>query len=122
MVWNVLCIGQVTKFREDMNMSNMDINQVLAQMRVMRDQARSSAVQPQSTTDFSSLLTDSINKVNDTQQQADKLAQAFETGGTDASLAEVMISLQKASVSFQAMVQVRNKLVEAYKDVMNMPM
>lgn len=103
-------------------MSNMDIHQVLAQMRIMRDQARSTSVQAESAVDFSSLLKDSIDKVNDTQQQANKLAQAFETGETDASLAEVMISLQKASVSFQAMVQVRNKLVEAYKDVMNMPM
>jgi len=103
-------------------MSNMDINQVLAQMRIMRDQARTTTVQAESPTDFSTLLKDSIDKVNDTQQQANKLANAFETGETDASLAEVMISLQKASVSFQAMVQVRNKLVEAYKDVMNMPM
>jgi flagellar hook-basal body complex protein FliE len=103
-------------------MSNMDINQVLAQMRIARDQARSTSVQAKSPVDFSALLKDSIDKVNDTQQQADKLAQAFETGETDASLAEVMISLQKANVSFQAMVQVRNKLVEAYKDVMNMPM
>jgi len=103
-------------------MSNMDINQVLAQMRVMRDQARTTTVQTDNTSDFSALLKDSISKVNDTQQQASKLADAFETGETDASLAEVMVSLQKASVSFQAMVQVRNKLVEAYKDVMNMPM
>lgn len=103
-------------------MSNMDINQVLAQMRIMGDQARSTSIQAGSPADFSALLKDSIEKVNDTQQQANKLAQAFETGETDASLAEVMISLQKASVSFQAMVQVRNKLVEAYKDVMNMPM
>jgi flagellar hook-basal body complex protein FliE len=103
-------------------MSNMDINQVLAQMRITRDQARSTTVQGDTAVDFSALLKDSIDKVNDTQQQANKLAQAFETGETDASLAEVMISLQKANVSFQAMVQVRNKLVEAYKDVMNMPM
>jgi flagellar hook-basal body complex protein FliE len=103
-------------------MSNMDINQVLAQMRITRDRAFSTSIQPESPVDFSSLLKDSIDKVNDTQQQADKLATAFETGQTDASLAEVMIGLQKASVSFQAMVEVRNKLVEAYKDVMNMPM
>lgn len=103
-------------------MSNMDINQVLAQMRIMGDQARSTAIRTEApATDFSALLRDSIDKVNETQQQANKLAEAFETGQTDASLAEVMISLQKASVSFQAMVQVRNKLVEAYKDVMNMP-
>ncbi len=50
------------------------------------------------------------------------MASAFETGSGDASLPEVMISMQKASVSFQAMVQVRNKLLDAYNDVMNMPM
>ncbi len=65
-------------------------------------------MQAESPTDFSSLLKDSIDKVNDAQRQANKLAQAFETGETDASLAEVMISLQKASVSFQAMVQVHH--------------
>lgn len=102
-------------------MSNVEINQVLAQMRIMRDQARGGELRTESPTDFSSLLKDSIDKVNDTQQQANKLASAFETGATDSSLSEVVISLQKASVSFQAMVQVRNKLVEAYKDVMNMP-
>lgn len=50
------------------------------------------------------------------------MASDFETGESDAGLAEVMVSLQKASVSFQAMVQVRNKLTDAYKEVMNMPM
>jgi len=103
-------------------MSNMDINQVLAQMRVLRDQAAGTSIRTEGAQDFAAMLKDSIDKVNDTQQQANKLAAAFETGATDASLAEVMVSLQKASVSFQAMVQVRNKLVEAYKDVMNMPM
>lgn len=103
-------------------MSTMDINQVLAQMRISRDQARSTALEPASPVDFATLLRDSVDQVNQTQQQANKLAESFETGKTDASLAEVMISLQQASVSFQAMVQVRNKLVDAYKDVMNMPM
>jgi flagellar hook-basal body complex protein FliE len=104
-----------------MNMNNMDINQVLAQMRVLRDQASSRPVEAEGGVDFSSLLKQSVDQVNDVQQQAGKLATAFETGETDASLAEVMVSLQKANVSFQAMVQVRNKLVDAYKDVMNMP-
>ena len=49
------------------------------------------------------------------------MAKAFETGEGDASLAEIMIAAQKSSLSFDAMVQVRNKLVEAYKDIMNMP-
>ncbi|MGX2040391.1 flagellar hook-basal body complex protein FliE [Methylocaldum sp. MU1018] len=103
-------------------MSELEINKVLDQMRIMRDQARSTALPADSTVDFGTLLKDSIDKVNETQQQANKLAEAFESGETDASLSEVMISLQKANLSFQAMVQVRNKLVEVYKDVMNMPM
>ena len=49
------------------------------------------------------------------------MTEAFETGAANISLADVMVSTQKANVSFQAMLQVRNKLVEAYKDVMNMP-
>lgn len=101
-------------------MSNMNIDQVLAQMRVLRDQATNNVEGADNGVDFSSLLKQSIDQVNDVQQQAGKLAQSFETGQTDASLAEVMVSLQKANVSFQGMVQVRNKLVDAYKDVMNM--
>jgi flagellar hook-basal body complex protein FliE len=103
-------------------MSDLDINRVLAQMRVLHDQARSTAVQPESSVDFGSLLKNSIDKVNDTQQHAKKLAEAFEMDEPGVNLSDVMISGQKASLSFQAMVQVRNKLVEAYKDVMNMPM
>ncbi len=68
------------------------------------------------------MLKQSIESVNEMQQTAGKLSRDFEIGDTNVSLAEVMIASQKADVSFQAMLQVRNKLVDAYKDVMNMPM
>ena len=105
-------------------MSDMNINQVLAQMRSMSIEASSKPqeVENDSKVDFSTLLKQSINGVNQTQQTAAKMAQDFELGESEVSLAEVMISAQKANVSFQAMVQVRNKLVDAYKEVMNMPM
>jgi flagellar hook-basal body complex protein FliE len=104
-------------------MSEMNVNQVLAQMRAMSLEAGGGKVQETGgNTDFAAMLRQSIDSVNDTQQTAGKMAQAFETGDTNVSLAEVMVASQKASVSFQAMLQVRNKLVEAYKDVMNMPM
>ncbi len=104
-------------------MSTADINQVLAQMRVMTAQATGQPARPEETAggDFGQLLKQSIDSVNETQQQAGALKQAFETGQGDADLAEVMIAVQKSSLSFEAMVQVRNKLVDAYKDVMNMP-
>jgi flagellar hook-basal body complex protein FliE len=104
-------------------MSNMDINQVLAQMRVVSAQAQNRAQAPQETAEasFGDLLKNSIDKVNDLQQEASALKKSFETGEGNVDLARVMIASQKSSLSFDAMVQVRNKLVEAYKDVMNMP-
>jgi len=70
--------------------------------------------------DFAQVLQNSIDKVNQTQQQADQMAVKLAAGDTGQNLHEVMIALQTASVSFQEMVQVRNKLVTAYQDVMNM--
>lgn len=104
-------------------MSEMNVNQVLAQMRAMSLEAGSGKAQETGGgADFAAMLKQSIGAVNDTQQTAGKMTEAFEKGDTNVSLAEVMVASQKASVSFQAMLQVRNKLVEAYKDVMNMPM
>jgi flagellar hook-basal body complex protein FliE len=103
-------------------MSDMSVNLILAQMRAMSLQASGPAQETGGNTGFAELLQQSIASVNDIQQSAGKMAEAFETGAANISLADVMVTDQKASVSFQAMLQVRNKLVEAYKDVMNMPM
>jgi flagellar hook-basal body complex protein FliE len=104
-------------------MSASEINQVLAQMRLMAAQASNTApkTEPAGQNEFAELLKNSIDGVNETQQHAAQMKTAFELGEDNVELAEVMVAVQKSSVSFEAMVQVRNKLVEAYKDVMNMP-
>ena len=71
--------------------------------------------------DFQTMFKTAIDNVNENQKVAGNLATRFEHGDASIDLPEVMIALQKSSVSFQAMTQVRNKLVEAYKDIMNMP-
>ena len=71
--------------------------------------------------DFATVFRRSLDQVNNGQQHASKLARDFELGAPEANLTEAMISLQKASISFQYTVQVRNKLVAAYQDIMNMP-
>jgi flagellar hook-basal body complex protein FliE len=91
-------------------------------MRTMSIEAGNKPPVSNDSGDFAAMLKQSIDTVNQTQKQSTKLATAFETGQSDVSLAEVMVASQKASVSFQAMLQVRNKLVDAYKDVMSMPM
>jgi flagellar hook-basal body complex protein FliE len=103
-------------------MSDMNVNMVLAQMRAMSLQAGGQVQETGGNTGFAELLQQSIASVNDIQQSAGKMTEAFETGAANISLADVMVATQKASVSFQATLQVRNKLVEAYQDVMNMPM
>ncbi len=70
--------------------------------------------------DFASVLKNSIDQVNSAQQDSMNLAKAMETGSGNANLTDVMLSLQKANLSFQEMVQVRNRLVTAYNDIMNM--
>ena len=70
---------------------------------------------------FSDMLGNAINKVSETQQASSQLSNAFEIGKSGVDLTDVMIASQKASVSFQALTQVRNKLVQAYQDIMQMP-
>ena len=70
--------------------------------------------------DFTSVLKKSLDQVNNTQQHATKLARDFEMGAPGANLTDAMISLQKANISLQYTLQVRNKIVTAYQDIMNM--
>lgn len=69
---------------------------------------------------FADALAQAMNGVDQAQNQATDLAQKFQLGDPKVSLEDAMISMQKANVSFQAAVQVRNRLVSAYHDVMNM--
>ncbi|SHM99896.1 flagellar hook-basal body complex protein FliE [Phytopseudomonas punonensis] len=101
-------------------------NRLMLEMRSMQAEAmvRKPAVaeaQEAGAPSFSDMLGQAVNKVSDTQQAASQLATAFEMGQSGVDLTDVMIASQKSSVSFQAMTQVRNKLVQAYQDIMQMP-
>lgn len=71
--------------------------------------------------DFSSMLKQAIDNVNGLQQDTSELRNRFEMGDNEVSLGEVMIAANKSSLAFDATVQIRNKMVEAYKEVMSMP-
>ncbi len=72
-------------------------------------------------TSFAGMMQQAIDQVNQSQTQARELAQALEMGDPNVDIAQVMIASQKSSISFQALTEVRNKLLSAYQDVMNMP-
>ena len=81
-----------------------------------------SRVQVHKSTDsgFAGALKSAVDRVNDVQQQSTQLAREFEMGAGNVQLHDVMISMQKANIALQQTVQVRNRLVSAYHDIMNM--
>jgi len=76
--------------------------------------------QPTAKAGFASALKATLDQVNGAQRQSEDLGKRFVAGDDSVNLSDVMISVQKANISFQATVQVRNKLVSAYNDIMNM--
>ncbi len=71
--------------------------------------------------DFKDLLSNAINNVNGLAKTSSDLQTRFDRGDDNVSLSDVMIARNKSSVAFEATIQVRNKLVESYKELMNMP-
>jgi flagellar hook-basal body complex protein FliE len=79
-----------------------------------------SAVSKADKVNFADALAASLNQVNAMQSRAEQLGKRFALGDDSVNLSDVMIAGQKANIAFQATVQVRNKLVSAYHDIMNM--
>ncbi|MFK8077148.1 MAG: flagellar hook-basal body complex protein FliE [Granulosicoccus sp.] len=112
-------------------MSNsIDTNSLLQQLRSMAQDAgipESGAISPEVTpaansVDFSKVLENSLQSVNERSAEAKQLRESFEAGNPNVELADVMIAAQKARISFEALTQVRNKMVSAYKEIMSMPL
>ena len=70
---------------------------------------------------FADMLGNALASVNSMQLHAKDQAQAFEMGAKNLSLADVMIAKEKSGIAFEATIQVRNKVLDAYKTIMNMP-
>jgi flagellar hook-basal body complex protein FliE len=108
-------------------MSQLQIDAVLAQIRSLAPAAGSihKSAGPTATASgapaFGALLKQSLDAVNVQQQTAASSADAYERGVQGMDLATVMLESQKASVSFRAVTEVRNRLVNVYQDIMNMP-
>lgn len=69
---------------------------------------------------FGTALKRALDNVSDVQRQASTLAKEFQLGNPDVSLEETMIAAQKSSITFQAAVQVRSRLVAVYNEIMQM--
>ncbi len=105
-------------------MNEISPQQLLAQIRTLNSEMQGSIVPPANTSEvsgFGDFLKTAINSVNATQQTAAAHKRDFESERNNVDLTEVMVAVQKADLSFRAMTEVRNKLVTAYQEIMNMP-
>ncbi|GAB4288082.1 MAG: flagellar hook-basal body complex protein FliE [Methylophaga sp.] len=103
----------------------IDPNQLLMQMRALQAQAGDNKPVPgqgqdNNRVDFGEVMQNAVGQVNALQKNSGELKTAFELGDPNVDLADVMIASQKASVAFEATLQVRNKMVEAYQEIMRM--
>lgn len=104
-------------------MNTSAVDNLLAQMRVAAAAAglrEPPQVAQTGKVDFANVLKSSLDGVAQAQSRSEELQKAFVLGDDRVSLSDTMIAMQKASISFQTTVQVRNKVVQAYNDIMNM--
>ncbi len=105
----------------------VEFNRLMLDMRAMQADAMSLpkvAAAPElapGQSSFADLFGSAIGAVHNTQQASSQIANAFEIGKSGVYLTDVMIASQQATVSFQALTQVRNKVVQSYQDIMQMP-
>jgi len=105
-------------------MNEISPQQLLAQIRTLNNELHGAVEQPPATREasgFGDYLRTAIDSVNASQQAAATLKRDFTAERNNTDLTEVMVAVQKADLSFRAMTEVRNKLVSAYQDIMNMP-
>jgi flagellar hook-basal body complex protein FliE len=112
--------------------TSIEMNRMMAQMRAMEQMASADRVRPQGIVDlqgadpasqapeFSTLFKQAIDHVNHYSTTSSQLSNAYIRGDAGVDITRVMVASQKSSIATQAMVQVRNKLVESYKEIMNM--
>jgi flagellar hook-basal body complex protein FliE len=108
-----------------MPIDTASMDALLAKMNTIREtlpRAGASPLAAKATgqADFASTLKASIESVDMSQKASADLSQRFQLGDPRVTLEETMVSMAKANLSFQQMVQVRNKVIAAYHDIMNM--
>lgn len=111
-----------------------DVTQLLSEMRAIRSRIDNSTATLESelssadrvssgpdNIQFSDLLAEAIRQVDAVQKQSGALANAFQQGDANVTLTQVVVASEKSGIAFEAMTEVRNRLVNAYEDIMNMP-
>ncbi len=104
--------------------NSIDSTALLSQLRIMANKAGVPPAREELNTDrpeFTQILKESVQSVSDRNTITEQLSKAFELGDPNVDLSQVTIEIQKARIAFEALTQVRNKVISAYQEIMNMP-
>ncbi|MGB1109614.1 MAG: flagellar hook-basal body complex protein FliE [Gammaproteobacteria bacterium] len=110
-------------------MNSINANAMYDTMRQLANQSRAGGVGMPGDVEgaakpsggFNAMLKTMVNNVNDAQQTSSQTTNAYSRQEEGVDLADAMVAMQKARVHFEAMVQVRNRLVNSYQEIMRMP-
>jgi flagellar hook-basal body complex protein FliE len=107
--------------------TKLDISATLDKIRALTGQAKTTGSQPLSGTKSSSfdqimnVAKTTLSNINATQMQTETLKHAYLGGDPTVSISQVLMSSMKSKLAFEGLLVVRNKLLDAYKEIMNMP-
>ncbi len=114
-------------------MSQIEIDRVLSQIRSLREQTGGPSLRLEKAiagtelgnatpkVSFASVLKNGLDSVSALQTKASETSMAFQRGTPGVELPQVMLDMQKSSIAFRGAVEVRNRMISAYQDIMNMP-
>lgn len=103
-----------------------DITEMLSKIRDISSKTKAfsetgATVAPkESFGDVMSLAKSAVTNVNDTQASAEKIKNAFIAGDSHVSMSQVVVETQKSKLAFEGLLAVRNKILDAYREIMNM--
>lgn len=114
----------MVQVENSVGISQGEITAALARIRNLAHHAKNTKESEQTISSFDHMLAmakNSISEINRTQIQAENLNHAYLTGESDAPISKVLIAGMKSKLAFEGLLVVRNKLLDAYKEIMNMP-
>lgn len=104
-----------------------DITEMLSKIREISNKSQvfagspNAAAAPKSFDDVMSVAKSAFTEVNHLQAQSEKVRDAYISGDSSVSMSQVVMASEKSKLAFEGLVTVRNKILEAYKEIMNMP-
>ncbi|RDI38528.1 flagellar hook-basal body complex protein FliE [Aquicella lusitana] len=103
-----------------------DINEMLSKIRELSNKSKifsetNKVAEKGGFDEILSTVKNAISQVNQTQTEAEKMKSAYVAGDSQVSLSQLIVASQKSKLAFEGLLTVRNKILEAYKEIMNMP-